>query len=168
MGLNPCKIPHHIAWYISGFVDGEGSFNISLRKKNDYRIGWQPVLSFNVSQREVTVLKLMKKYFQCGIIKRRKDDLHSYDVTTPDELLTRIIPFFEHYQFIAQRKKDNFNLFKQAVILMSQKRHLQLDGFKELLEIREKINQGKGRTRKYTKEKVLQLIVSSETIRQDS
>ncbi len=98
------QIPAHIAWYISGFVDGEGSFNISLRKKEDYKIGWQPVLSFNVSQRERKILDLMKQYFGCGIIKRRKDGLHSYDVTTPKDLETKIIPFFNQYYFLCDRK----------------------------------------------------------------
>ena len=46
--LKPKKIPSHIGWYLSGFCDGEGSFNISLRKKPDYKSGWQVVLSFNV------------------------------------------------------------------------------------------------------------------------
>ena len=62
----------HLYCYISGFVDGEGSFNVSLRKKIDYRLGWQPVLSFNVSQREITILALMKRYLKCGIIKKDK------------------------------------------------------------------------------------------------
>ena len=49
------NISQKIGWYLSGFVDGEGSFNVSLRKKADYKVGWQPVLSFNVSQREKTI-----------------------------------------------------------------------------------------------------------------
>jgi hypothetical protein len=159
-------IPNHIAWYISGFVDGEGSFNISLRKKRDYRIGWQPILSFNVSQREKTVLDLIKKYFQCGIIKRRLDGLHSYDVTKPQDLMVNVVPFFEQYKFLSKRKTDNFNLFKQACQLMLKKKHLKLKGFIQLLNIRQNINQGKGRTRKYTKKKVMESLKSPETIRQ--
>ncbi|MBU1885036.1 LAGLIDADG family homing endonuclease, partial [Patescibacteria group bacterium] len=136
------QIPSNIAWYLSGFVDGEGSFNISFRKKSDYRIGWQPVLSFNVSQRERTVLALMKRHFKCGIIKARKDGVHSYDVTNPKALQENIIPFFKKYNFLSQRKKYNFSLFKKAVKLMAEKRHLEPKGLKELVNIREKINPG--------------------------
>lgn len=157
------QIPSNIAWYLSGFVDGEGSFNISFRKKSDYRIGWQPVLSFNVSQRERTILALMKRHFGCGIIKSRKDGVHSYDVTNPRALQENIIPFFEKYHFLSQRKKYNFSLFKKAVKLMAEKRHLQPEGLKELVNIREKINPGAGRTRKYSKQDIL--LESSETIR---
>lgn len=152
---SPKEIPSNIAWYIVGFVDGEGSFNISLRKKKDYRIGWQPVLSFNVSQRERTLLDLMSYYFQCGIVKCRKDGVHSYDVTNPYDLMTKVLPFFDKYQFFSEKKKKTFDLFKLAVYLMSEKRHLKQSGFEELLDIREEINLGKGRTRKYTKQDVL-------------
>lgn len=155
-------IPERIGWYISGFVDGEGSFNVSLRKKPDYKIKWQPVLSFNVSQRERTILALMKRYFGCGIIKRRKDGLYSYDVTNPKAIQEIIIPFFEKYRFLSANKKKNYSIFKKAVKIMAEKRHLEPKGFKELLMLREKINRGKGRTRKYTLDNVLK---SSETIR---
>ena len=73
------EVPPHIAWYLAGFVDGEGSFNVSLRRKNDYRLGWQVVLSFNVSQKEREILALMKRHFGCGIIKQRKDGLDNLD-----------------------------------------------------------------------------------------
>ena len=153
-----------IFWYISGFVDGEGSFNVSLRKKADYRVGWQPVLSFNVSQREKTILALMKRHFKCGIIKRRRDGLYSYDVTNPRAIIEIIIPFFKQYRFFSQSKKRNFSIFCQIAKLMAEKRHLSKDGFKELLQLREKLNIGKGRKRKYTMSNVIS--ESSETIRQ--
>ncbi len=158
------KIKPHLAWYIAGFVDGEGSFNVSLRKKPDYKLGWQPVLSFNVSQKEKTILALMKRYFGCGIIKQRKDGLYSYDVTNPRMIYQVIIPFFEKHHFLSQTKKKNFSLFKRIAKLMAQKKHLEPEGFKQLLHLREKLNQGKGRKRKYTIDSVLE---SSETIRRD-
>ncbi len=51
---------------------------------------------------------------------------------------------------------------------MLSKEHLEIEGFKRLLDIRELINEGKGRTRKYSKQDVLKLIESSETIRQEA
>ncbi|OGM73832.1 hypothetical protein A2382_02370 [Candidatus Woesebacteria bacterium RIFOXYB1_FULL_38_16] len=159
------KVPERIGWYFAGFIDGEGSFNISLRKKSDYKQQWQPVLSFNVSQREKTVLTLMQHYFQCGIIKKRKDGLHSFDITNPIEIQEKIIPFFTKYNFLSSNKNHNFKLFKKAVKIMYKKEHLNKDGLIKLLEIRENLNQGKGRTRKYSINDVLE---SSETTRQTS
>lgn len=156
------KVPERIGWYFAGFVDGEGSFNISLRRKSDYRQKWQPVLSFNVSQREKTILTLMKRYFGCGIIKQRNDGLYSFDVTNPNALQEKIVPFFARYNFLSSTKKRNFSLFKKAVWIMYNKKHLTKDGLLEIVKIREKLNFGRGRKRKYTLGNVLE---SSETIR---
>lgn len=156
------NIPEKIAWYIVGFVDGEGSFNISLRKKQDYKLIWQPVLSFNVSQKERLLLDYMKNIFSCGIVKRRKDGLHSYDVTNPKALSMRIIPFFKKYSFFSKNKSKNFLLFIQATELMVQKAHLTQKGLEKIVLIREQINLGKGRTRKYSMKDVYK--ESSETI----
>lgn len=152
-----------IAWYIVGFIDGEGSFNISFRKKRDYILHWQPVLSFNVSQRERTMLDLLQQYFHCGIVKTRADGLHSYDVTNPTSLWEKIIPFFDQHPFLSHNKQRNYSLFKQAVQLMYHKQHLQMHGLRQLVAIREQINANAGRTRKYTATDVL--IESSETTR---
>jgi len=157
-------ISPELGGYLAGFVDGEGSFNISLRKKHDYSQRWQPVLSFNVSQKEKTLLTLLKQTLQCGIVKRRKDGLYSYDVTNPLELQQRVIPFFQTFQFLSQRKRSNLLLFSRAVDLMVRKEHLNHHGLRKLLLIREVINEGKGRTRKYTLSDVFP--ESSETIRQ--
>ena len=157
-------LPTNIAWYLVGFVDGEGSFNVSLRKKGDYRLGWQVVLSFNVSQKERTILALMKKHFNCGIIKQRSDGLYSYDVTTPCAIQKEIIPFFERYNFLSSSKKRNFLIFKKIVKLMSERRHLDEEGFEKILKRRSILNKGKGRKRKYTIYNVSPK--SSETIRQ--
>ncbi len=156
------QIKPSLAWYFAGFVDGEGSFNVSLRRKPDYKLGWQPILSFNVSQKERTILALMKRHFGCGILKQRKDGLYSYDVTNPRMIYQVIIPFFETYRFLSQTKKRNFSLFKRIAKIMIDKQHLEPEGFKRLLELRKQLNQGKGRKRKYTMENVLE---SSETIR---
>lgn len=153
-----------LGWYIAGFVDGEGSFNISLRKKQDYKTRWQPVLSFNVSQKDKTILETMLQVFTCGIIKQRKDGLFSFDVTTPSDLCEHIIPFFSKFTFYSKSKCKNFQLFVQACELMNNQEHLQEDGLRKLLIIREKLNQGKGRKRKYSFRDVYP--EPSETIRQ--
>ena len=34
-----------IGWYLSGFADGEGSFNVTIMKRRDYKTGWKVCLS---------------------------------------------------------------------------------------------------------------------------
>ena len=86
----------NLGYFLAGFVEGEGSFNVSLRRKADYKVNWQVVMSFNVSQKDPTILYILKDQLQCGIIKvRKRDGLHSFDTTNPEDLIKRIIPYFQ-------------------------------------------------------------------------
>lgn len=141
----------NIGYFISGFTEGEGSFNISLRKKPDYKLGWQVVLSFNISQKDVSVLSLVQETLNCGIIKTRKiDNLHSFDVTNADDLTEKVIPFFQKYPLLSESKKRNFSIFCEVSNLVKRGEHRNESGLKKILNLREKINEGKGRTRKYS------------------
>lgn len=137
-------------YFLAGFVEGEGSFNVSLRRKADYKVSWQAVMSFNVSQKDRSILDLLQKTFRCGIIKvRKRDGLHSYDVTKPEDIIQKIIPYFQKYGLLSESKKRNFAIFCQIANLMNRGEHKNVDGLRKILELREKINEGKGRTRKY-------------------
>jgi len=147
--VNPAK-----GYYLAGFADGEGSFNISLRKRADHTMGWQVVLTFNVSQKETYVLSQFKRILGCGRIQRRQDGLCMYVVSNPNSIFERVIPFFRRFNFLSQYKKNNFSLFVRAAKIMKEKRHLTREGLNEIVAIREKINMGRGRKRKYEKSHV--------------
>lgn len=139
-----------LGYFLSGFVEGEGSFNVSLRRKSDYKVNWQVVMSFNVSQKDPSILFLLKNRLGCGIIKTRKfDNLYSYDVTNPKDIIKKIIPFFSNYPVLSESKKKNFKIFCDIASLLDRGEHRNLTGLKKILLLREKINEGKGRTRKY-------------------
>ncbi len=143
------SIPPRIGYYIAGFVDGEGSFNVSVRKGEGYRHGWQFGFSFNVSQKDKVILVLIKKHLGCGRLKQRKDGLWSFVVENQNSLIERVIPFFERFNFLSTRMKTNFSLFKRIMKIVEKKEHIDKEGIKKVLEIREKLNEGKGRKRKY-------------------
>lgn len=141
---------NELGFFLAGFVEGEGSFNISLRKKADYKISWQVVMSFNVSQKDPTILRLIKDELNCGIIKVRKiDNLYSYDATNPQDIIQKVIPYFRKYPLLSESKIKNFAIFCEVADLMDKGEHKNLKGLRKILELREKINEGKGRTRKY-------------------
>ncbi len=149
------NIPNNIGWYLSGFCDGEGSFNVSLRMRKDHKIQWQVVLTFNVAQRDVTNLLLLQKHLQCGRLQKRTDGVHYFVVTNYVELLEKVIPFFDHFQLQSEMKKKNFEIFKQITVIVNSERHLMPEGFMEIVELRERLNEGKGRKRKYEKSHVI-------------
>lgn len=136
--------------YIAGFTDGEGSFNVSVKKRIDYKNLWKLTASFNISQKDYVILALIKKELGCGTLRERKDGVVYYEVTDVASLKEIIIPFFKRFPFLSLRKKTNFNIFSIIIEKMSKGEHLTEKGFQKILELREILNEGKGRKRKYT------------------
>jgi len=163
------KIPENIGWYISGFADGEGSFNVSFRKGNGHRLGWQVQLTFNISQRDITNLEIIKDTMGCGRLQHRRDGVHYFVVGDNRSILDRVIPFFDKFSFFSYSKKKNFSLFRKIAFLVKQRKHLTPAGLHQIVAIRERLNEGRGRKRKYNKENI-EIITkkSSETTRQTS
>ena len=107
--FHPKQIPSEIGNYLAGFTDGEGSFNVSFRKREDYRIPWKISLSFNVSQKDKVILSQFKKHLKCGTIRERKHDgVYYYEVTNLNAILTNVIPFFNRFGFLSAKKKKRF------------------------------------------------------------
>lgn len=150
--------------YIAGFTDGEGSFNVSVMKRRDYAGKWKVRASFNISQKDRLILERIQKVFGCGTLRERSDGVVYFEVTDIKSLKEKIIPFFNRFGFLSGNKKKNFLIFSEIVRLMANKEHLNEIGFKKALELREILNEGKGRKRKYN---LSELITekSSEAIR---
>ena len=150
--------------YIAGFTDGEGSFNISMIKRKDYVGKWKVLASFNISQKDRVILEFIKNIFGCGTLRERTDGVVYFEVTNIDSLMGKVIPFFNRFIFLSANKKKNFLIFSKIVNLMAKKEHLIQEGFEKVVKLRETLNVGKGRKRKYN---LAELITekSSETIR---
>ena len=139
--------------YLTGFADGEGSFNISFRKRRDYKFHWKVSACFNVSQKEKKILEIFQQHLGCGTLRSRPDGVWYYEVNTLDEICTYVIPFFLRNPFLSQKKQRDFLLFQKIVNLLSAKFHLFEDGVKEILNLRREMNDG-GK-RKYSEQEIL-------------
>ena len=159
------NIPVDIGNYIAGFTDGEGSFNVSIKKRLDYKESWKLTASFNISQKDRVILAWIKHILGCGTLRERKDGIVYYEVTNITSLHEVIVPFFRVYGFRSAYKKNNFRIFSQIVEIMHEGEHNTKEGFQKVLELREKLNPGIGRKRKYTLLNVITREESSETIR---
>ena len=151
--------------YIAGFTDGEGSFNVSIKKRNDYAGEWKLSASFNISQKDRVILSWIKNILGCGTLRERKDGVVYYEVTNITSLKEKIIPFFVRFNFISANKKANFSIFKQIVEKMHNKEHLNQDGLQKILELRETLNVSKSTKNKYNLSDVIKIEESPETIR---
>ena len=155
--FNPRKIPSDLGNYLAGFTDGEGSFNVSFRKRDDYKIPWKISLCFNISQKDQVILSIFKKHLKCGIIRERKNDgIWYYEVNNFNAIQANIIPFFNRFGFLSAKKKRDFSKFKQIAKLIEKGEHLTIGGIQEILEIRKEMNDG-GK-RKYSDEEILRIL----------
>src|SRR5215467_12538855 len=128
---NVLRIPVEIGYYLAGFADGEGSFNISFRPRPDYRIPWKVSVSFNVSQKDRVILALFKRYLGCGTLRGRPDGVWYFEVTNLTAVVENVIPFFERFRFLSAKKKRDFAKFKEIVTLMRGGAHLTSNGIRE-------------------------------------
>lgn len=60
-------------WYLTGFVDAEGSFLIIIRKNKNFKIGWNVELRFQIHlhEKDTALLEQVQKYFGVGSVKKR-------------------------------------------------------------------------------------------------
>jgi hypothetical protein len=140
--LDTSKISPEIGWYLAGFADGEGSFNVSFRPRPDYRMPWKVSLCFNISQRDPVVLSLCKRYLECGTMRQRRDGVWYYEVNNLNAVIDNVIPFFNRFGFLSAKKKRDFAKFKQLAQLLVSKDHSTEDGIRRILEIRRDMNGG--------------------------
>ena len=159
------RIPTHLGWYLAGFTDGEGSFNVSFRPRGDYSLPWKVSLCFNISQRDPVILALFKKHLECGTMRQRQDGVWYYEVNNLQPILENVIPFFGRFGFLSAKKKRDFAKFVTLAEMFEAGRHLRRSGIEEILRVRSDMNDG-GK-RRYTDEMVLDRFEkSSETARQ--
>ncbi len=162
--LNAKKVPPRIGWYLAGFADGEGSFNVVFRPRDDYQLPWKVSLCFNISQRDRVILTLFKRHLKCGTMRQREDGVWYYEVNNFNAILANVIPFFKHFQFLSAKKKRDFAKFCQIAELMAQEAHLHKEGIEKILEIRREMNDGGNR--RYSETDIMaRFRESSETIR---
>jgi hypothetical protein len=64
-----------------------------------------------------------------------------YSVNNLEDIINIIIPHFDNYPLLTKKYAD-FLLFKSAVFLLKDKKHLTLDGLNEIVNIRASMSKG--------------------------
>ena len=158
MTFDAKRVPANIGCYLAGFADGEGSFNVSFRKRKNYKLPWKISLCFNVSQKDKVILSLYKRRLQCGTLRARSDGVWYYEVNNLRAINDNVIPFFNRYGFLSAKKKRDFAKFKKIAALLTEKEHLHIDGVRKILAIRRDMNDGGALRRKYSDDDILKLM----------
>ena len=131
-------------YFVSGFSDAEASFIILILKEPKNVTHWtvKPRFSIGLHKKDREILDLIKSYFgEVGTISAQSKDSVQYRVASLKDLNDIIIPHFEKYPLITQKKAD-FILFKQIIDLINNKEHLTLEGLHKIMALKGSLNLG--------------------------
>jgi hypothetical protein len=131
-----------LASYISGYVDGEGCFNVSLSPRSTLLVGWEVRPSFSVSQNgdRAEVLTLLQQYFGCGTIRPdRSDKTLKWEIRSLLPIVDRILPHFRRYPLLSSKQKD-FELFDLICEAMARSEHRSMSGLNEIVRLAGQMN----------------------------
>ncbi len=158
-------------WYISGFVEGEGSFHVALYKDPHMRTGIKVIPEFHINQSYLRLITLLmiQKFFKCGYIKEnhrsnKKDVTRVYVIRNRKDLLEKIVPFFMKYPLLSE-KQNSFLKFKQILEMIQNGEHRKKFGMRKIISLAYTMNNN-GIYRQNDKKVFFTLLESSETIRQ--
>ena len=145
-------------YYITGFVDGEGSFSVSFnyREKFKNKVEVRPSFSISQHKRNKEVLYQIKDYFGVGGVRfSKRDQNYKYEVRSIDDLSRVIIPYFIKYPLLTSKRND-FEKFTLICELIYTNHHLDSKYLRHIIDIAYQMN--KSGKRKFSKSKLLKFL----------
>jgi len=130
-------------YWITGFKDAEGSFLVSIIENKNLKLGWTINYRFNIGlhSRDIEILKRIQEYFKVGTIYKNGESSLSYEVKSLEDLINIIIPHFEKYGLITQKRID-FEIFKQIIYIRANNKILSKENLDEILKLKANLNKG--------------------------
>jgi len=133
--------------WVTGFIDGEGSFIIALissttKKKVSLR------LSVTQKSHSQGVLYELKEFFGCGQVIPSSKDCLRFVVQSNKDITTKIIPHFTNYP-LQTSKELNFESLKRAALIVSKGVHLSSEGLNEIVNLKNSMNKNRSFDEQY-------------------
>ena len=117
-------------------------------------------MSQNADRAEL--LYMIKEKWECGFIRPdRSDKTLKFEIRNVGELVAKVLPHFRTYPLMSSKQAD-FERFARICELVSNARHLEREGFEEVVQLAMEMNpSGK---RKYVGSEILNSLRSGERI----
>ena len=129
-------------WWVTGFIDGEGSFHVSVRKNKDSNLGWLVEQRFTIGLhvKDKAILQEILSYLVVGKISKQGTKSVQLVVISSKEL-EAVIKHFNNYPLLTTKWAD-FKLFLRIYEMKIRKEHLTLEGLRQIIEIKAAMNLG--------------------------
>jgi hypothetical protein len=139
------KEPKLSPYWVTGFADAESTFSLKVSKSGATRSGWNIVPEFQITlhSRDLLLLRKIHSFFGVGVVSERQTrDQVYYTVQSARTIANVIIPHFDVYPLITQKKAD-YLLFKQGIgLLLSGQSRSSIEGINKILSIKKSMNKG--------------------------
>lgn len=139
--INSANCSLHPYW-ITGFTDAEGCFTIKYSQSNEYKMQWRVQAQFQIKlhERDLILLNQIKDFFSVGTLVKDGTKI-AYTIKSIKNLMEIVIPHFDRFPLLTKKYAD-FKLFKEIVIIMARKGHLNKEDFAKILSLRASLNLG--------------------------
>ena len=129
-------------WFLTGFVDAEGSFTLGISRNKYCKTGWSNRLFFQIvlHKRDVEILERIQNYFCVGKIYKLGSQSNILHISSIKDLEV-VFNHFDKYPLVTQKLAD-YNLFKLAYNIIINKEHLTQEGLLKLVAIKGSLNLG--------------------------
>lgn len=126
---------HFTKWWLTGFTQADGGFIVNFESRGQGNLPVYPRPSFVLTQsiREEQMMIELHKYLGAGRLSYCRNEI-SIVVRSQYDLTTVILPHFDTYP-LRGYKLSSYLIFKEAVLMMTDKKHLSPEGFLQILEL---------------------------------
>lgn len=134
--------------YLTGFIDGEGCFMVSISPRRSLAVGWEVRPSVSASQNadRSEVLYLLQRYFGCGTLRRDPSDLTlKWETRSLRAILDHVIPHFQRFPLLSGKRRD-LELFERICRWMDAGEHRTKSGLVRIAQTAGKMNPSGRRT----------------------
>ena len=133
----------HPAW-VTGFIDGEGTFFVDLLKNKTMALSIQVQLQFSITQhiRDADLMRSLVDFFGAGIVVSDGSTKVQYRIRRFADFEQSLFPLLDEYPLMTQKRLDA-EAFRKVHALMKDGRHLTPDGLDEIRAIKSTMNRAR-------------------------
>lgn len=136
-------------WFITGFTEAEGCFNINIYKTKAGKYTAKLRFSLAIMENDTELLNQIRNFLNCGnISKPRSNGMIHYTVSKLSDINSIIIPHFKDYPLRGNKFQD-FNSWCLAANIITEGRHLTSEGIIELQDLFKNMNRSRANTLDY-------------------
>ena len=118
--------------YLSGFIDGEGSFIVRFKKDGRYVSKMQVEPHINITQKDKCILEKIQKDFEMGkMYYHKRDNIWHLNITKLNDLL-KLMKTIKDRLYV---KKNKAERFYKCLLAIKKKQHLTKEGVESIFNL---------------------------------